>query len=158
MTVIARTSDTERASRAAVTEFFDRFQAHDVEGMGLLCSINASFHYVPTGVRRNGRLQRAEGTVHGMGKAIWHGLISSFPDLSLTVATMTANAEGDVIAQVDVTGTQSKPWGLIRARGQRFTEPHLFILHVDDDQLIDAIAAYWNDASIQQQLGRNEID
>lgn len=158
MTAIAQGAGTERVSRDVVTEFFDRFQSHDVDGMGLLCSLDASFHYVPIEVRRNQRVQRAQGTVQGVGKAIWHGMISSFPDLSLNVTGMTANDHGDVVTQVDVTGTQTRPWLFIRANGQRFAEPHLFILHVRSDQLIDEITAYWNDASIVRQLGHTEVD
>ena len=35
---------------------------------------------------------------------------------------------------------------------------HLFIFRVGADLLIDDITAYWNDASISQQLGHNEVD
>ena len=49
-------------------------------------------------------------------------------------------------------------WGFIRPVGQTFAEPHLFIFHVSADGLIDSITAYWNNASISQQLGHLEVD
>ena len=99
------------------------------------------------------RVLRGDGKVGTIGKPLWTGLINAFPDLSNTVHTITANDDGDVVAEVDIEGTQQLAWGLIKPGGQHYCEPHLFIFHVDEDLLIDAITAYWNDASISQQLG-----
>jgi ketosteroid isomerase-like protein len=150
--------DVAPSAGAVTTEFFDRFHAHDVEGMAALCSIGAGFSYVPVEIWGKQRVQRAEGTVQSMGKAFWHGLIAAFPDLAVNVRTMTANAEGDVVVQVEVSGTQERPWGRITPTGRHFAEPHLFILHVNEDQLIDDLTAYWNEAGIAQQLGHGEVD
>ena len=98
------------------------------------------------------------GKVRTIGKPLWTGLIASFPNLSNTVHTMTSNDEGDVVAQVDIEGTQQLAWGLIAPAGRHYREPHLFIFHVGTDLLIDSITAYWNDAAISQQLGHNEVD
>ena len=75
-----------------------------------------------------------------------------------TVHSVTSNDDGDVVAQVDVEGTQQLAWGLIAPAGRHYCEPHLFIFHVGADLLIDSIAAYWNDAGISQQLGHDEVD
>ena len=72
--------------------------------------------------------------------------------------SITSNDDGDVVAQVDVEGTQQLAWGLIAPAGRHYCEPHLFIVHVGADLLIDSITAYWNDAAISQQLGHNEVD
>ena len=48
--------------------------------------------------------------------------------------------------------------GADRAGGQSYTEPHLFVLHVDADDKIDSITAYWDNASIYKQLGHLEVD
>jgi hypothetical protein len=146
------------SARAVVMEFLDRYRAHDVEGMADLCSLNADFSYVPVELGGKQRVQRAQGGVRSTGKVIWTGLLSSFPDLSLTLLTINANDEGDVVAQIDFEGTQERPWGFVTSTGRHFLEPHLFIFHVGEDQLIDGITAYWNDASISQQLGHREID
>jgi hypothetical protein len=74
------------------------------------------------------------------------------------VHTVTANDEGDVVAEVDIEGTQQLAWGLVRPAGQHYCEPHLFVFHVGPDLLIDSMTGYWNDAGISQQLGHEEVD
>jgi hypothetical protein len=101
---------------------------------------------------------RGDGKVATIGKPLWTGLIASFPNLSNTVRTITSNDDGDVVAEVDIEGTQQLPWGLIAPAGKHYREPHLFIFHVGPDLLIDRITGYWNDAGISQQLGHNEVD
>ena len=149
---------TAESAAGVVTEFFDRYRAQDVNGMADLCSINADFSYVPVEVWGKQRVLRGDGKVATVGKPLWTGLINAFPDLTNTVRTMTANDDGDVVAEVDIGGTQQLAWALTKPAGQRYREPHLFIIHVGEDQLIDSITAYWNDASMSQQLGHEEVD
>ena len=156
-TVTERTRTAESAARG-VTEFFDRYRSHDVEGMTDLCSINAAFSYIPVELWGKQRVLRGDGKVRTIGKPLWTGLIASFPNLSNTVHTITSNDDGDVVAQADIEGTQQLPWGLIAPAGKHYCEPHLFIFHVGADLLIDRITAYWNDAGISQQLGHTEVD
>ena len=155
------TQANERSARTAgqvVTEFFDRYRAHDVEGMTDLCSMNADFSYVPVEIWGKQRVLRGDGKVRTIGKPLWTGLIASFPNLSNTVHTITSNDEGDVVVQADIEGTQQLAWGFIAPAGKHYVEPHLFVFHVGPDGLIDSITAYWNDAGISQQLGHMEVD
>src|SRR5271169_3135153 len=94
------------ASAAVVTEFFDRYRAHDVEGMTDLCAINADFSYVPVEVWGKQRVLRGDGTVGTVGKPLWTGLIASFPNLSNTVHSIASNEDGDVVAEVDIEGVR----------------------------------------------------
>lgn len=158
MTTAQATARTAESAAGIVTEFFTRYRAHDVNGMADLCGINADCTYVPFEVWGKQRVLRGDGKVGTIGKPLWTGLVNAFPDLSNTVHTITANDDGDVVAEVDIEGTQQLAWGMIRPGGQHYCEPHLFIFHVDEDLLIDAITAYWNDASISQQLGHGEVD
>jgi len=158
MTETTQRPRTAESSAAVVTEFFDRYRAHDVDGMTDLCSVMAAFSYVPVELWGKQRVLRGDGTVGTVGKPLWTGLIASFPDLSITVHSITGNDDGDVVAQVDVAGTQQLAWGLIAPAGRRYSEPHLFIFGVGADLLIDSITAYWNNAGISQQLGHNEVD
>lgn len=158
MTETTERGRTAESAAAVVTEFFGRYRAHDVEGMTDLCSINADFSYVPVELWGKQRVLRGDGTVATVGKPLWAGLIASFPDLSNTVTTMTSNDDGDVVAQVDIEGTQELAWSLIAPAGKHYREPHLFIIHVGPDLLIDSVTAYWNDAGICQQLGHDEVD
>jgi ketosteroid isomerase-like protein len=159
MTTLNGTPRAAAGSAAGVVrEFFERYRAHDVDAMTSLCSVNADFCYVPVELWGKQRVLRGDGKVRTVGKPLWTGLIASFPDLSLTVHTISSNDDGDVVAQVDIEGTQQRPWGLIAPAGRHYREPHLFIFHVGADLLIDSITAYWNDAGISQQLGHNEVD
>ena len=158
MTETTQPTRTAESAAAVVTDFFDRYRAHDVDGMTDLCSMNAGFSYVPVELWGKQRVLRGDGKVRTIGKPLWTGLIASFPNLSNTVHTMTSNDEGDVVAQVDIEGTQQLAWGYIVPAGKHYLEPHLFIFHVGPDGLIDSITAYWNDAGISQQLGHMEVD
>jgi ketosteroid isomerase-like protein len=149
---------TAESATAVVSEFFDRYRAHDVDGMTDLCSINTRFSYVPVEMWGKQRVLRGDGTVGTVGKPLWTGLIASFPDLTNTVHSIVANDDGDVVVQADIAGTQQLAWGMITPAGRRYSEPHLFVFHVGPDLLIDGITAYWNDAAISQQLGHIEVD
>jgi ketosteroid isomerase-like protein len=158
MTEVTQRPRTAESAVAVVTEFFDRYRAHDVDTMTELCSVNADFSYVPMELWGKQRVVRGDGKVRTIGKPLWTGLIASFPDLSNTVHTITSNDDGDVVAEVDIEGTQQLPWGLIAPAGRHYREPHLFIFRVGPDLLIDRITGYWNDAGISQQLGHTEVD
>jgi ketosteroid isomerase-like protein len=158
MTEVSTLPRTAESAAGVVTEFFDRYRAHDVEGMTDLCAMNAAFSYPPVELWGKQRVLRGDGKVRTIGKPLWTGLIASFPNLSLAVHTVTSNDDGDVVAEVDIEGTQQLAWGLIAPAGRHYREPHLFIFHVGPDLLIDSITAYWNDAAISQQLGHTEVD
>jgi ketosteroid isomerase-like protein len=158
MTEVNQHSRTAESAAAVVSKFFDRFRAHDLDGMTDLCSMNANFCYVPVELWGKQRVLRGDGKVRTVGKPLWAGMIASFPDLSLTVSSITSNDDGDVVAQVDIEGTQQLAWGLVNPAGKHYLEPHLFIFHVGAGLLIDSVTAYWDDAGISQQLGHNEVD
>jgi predicted ester cyclase len=96
--------------------------------------------------------------VNGVGKALWAGLITAFPDLSNQVLSLSSSPDGTVLAEVVLSGTQASAWGPFTNRGQSFSLPHLFVLHVNDGGLIDSITAYWDNASFSRQLGHLEVD
>src|ERR1700689_4602037 len=158
MTEVSQRPRTAESAAGIVAEFFDRYRAHDVEGMTDLCSINAGLSYVPVELWGKQRVLRGDGKVRTIGKPLWAGLITAFPDLSNTVHAITSNDDGDGVAQAAIEGTQQLPWGLTTPAGRHSREPHLFIFHVGPDLLIDGITAYWNDAGISQQLGHTEVD
>ena len=57
MTEVTQRPRTAESAAGVVTEFFDRYRAHDVEGMTDLCSINADFS-----LRASGVVGQAAGT------------------------------------------------------------------------------------------------
>ncbi|NKQ57683.1 ester cyclase [Amycolatopsis sp. K13G38] len=141
-----------------VAEFFDRYRERDVVAMTDLCSDNCDFSYIPFEVWAKQRVVRGDGKVRTIGRVIWSGLINAFPDLGNTIHHIDGNDEGDVVVACDITGTQQSAWGFIGSQGQYFAEPHLFIMHVGPDGLIDSIKAYWDNAGVNRQLGHLEVD
>lgn len=157
MTTTQEHTHAQRAA-AVATEFFDRYRAHDVDGMADLCTVNADFSYPSYEVWGKQRVLRGDGKVGTVGKPIWKGLLTAFPDLTNTVHRVEANDDGDVVVKVDIGGTQQHAWGYIQPAGKAYDEPHLFLLHVDDDGLIDSIHGYYDNAGICRQLGHVEVD
>jgi steroid delta-isomerase-like uncharacterized protein len=151
---------TRTLSSAAevVAHFFEAYARHDVDAMVDMCADNADFSYVPFEVWGKQRVIRGDGKVQTVGKVLWTGLINSFPDLFNKVHSIDSNDAGDVVVRCDIGGTQQIAWGPITAQGKKFSEPHLFVLHVDDAGQIDSVRAYWNGAGISRQLGHLEVD
>lgn len=157
MTLASSERTSGRAAEAATT-FFDAYRRQDVEAMVELCTKNAGFEYVPFEMWGRQRVMRGAGKVVTIGKALWTGMIGAFPNLTNTVRSVTTDDDGNVAAEVVISGTQSGPWGTIANREQDFSEPHLFVLHVDGEGFIDAITGYWDCASVSRQLGHLEVD
>jgi len=152
------THTLDKAPADTVTEFFAAYRRHDVAAMADLCSDNADFRYLPVEIWGKQRVVRGDGKVHGIGRAIWAGLITAFPDLTNEITSVSTAPDGTVVAEVVLSGTQAGPWGVISSKGQRYSLPHLFVLHVNADGLIDSITAYWDNASLYRQLGHAEVD
>ena len=158
MTVHSVPSGTAAEAADVGRAFFDASRQQDVEAMVDMCSDNALFSYVPFEMWRKQSVIRGDGKVRTIGKPIWSGLINAFPDLTNQVRSVTADDQGDVAAEVIIGGTQARPWGPIAPRGLTYSEPHVFLLHVDGDGKIDSITGYWDNASIYRQLGHLEVD
>jgi steroid delta-isomerase-like uncharacterized protein len=146
------------AAAQAAHDFFDAYRRQDVNAMVELCSDNAEFSYVPMEIWRKQAVLRGDGKVRSIGKPIWAGLIHAFPDLTNEVRSVTADDDGNVAVEVVIGGTQAGPWGPIGPQGKAYSEPHLFVMHVDTDGKIDSITGYWDNASIYRQLGHLEVD
>jgi steroid delta-isomerase-like uncharacterized protein len=146
------------AKLRAVRAFFDAYRAHDVEGMVEACTEQADFDYVPVEMWGKQRVLRGDGKVRGVGKALWVGLIESFPDLTNQVTSLHADDSGNVAAEVVLRGTQAKAWGVIDSPGRSFAVPHLFIFQVDEEGFIADVRAYWDSAEMHRQLGHLEVD
>jgi steroid delta-isomerase-like uncharacterized protein len=152
------TQTMEKAPAETVTEFFAAYRDHNVPAMADLCADNADFRYLPVEIWGKQRVVRGDGKVHGIGRVFWSGLITAFPDLSNEVTSLSTAADGTVVAEVVLSGTQAGAWGVIGSRGQQYTLPHLFVFHVNPSGLIDSITAYWDNASFYRQLGHAEVD
>src|ERR1700676_4581742 len=141
-----------------ITAFFEAYQAHDLERMVELCSDNADFHYIPFEVWGKQRVIRGDGKVRTVGKALWATLIDAFPDLTNKVTSITADDEGNVAAEVRISGTHATPYGTIANQRLHYDLPHVFLFRVGRDGLVEEISGYWDTADFYRQLGRLEVD
>jgi steroid delta-isomerase-like uncharacterized protein len=141
-----------------VLRFFDAYRAHDIEAMADLCSDNAAFRDVPMEFWRRQKVVRADGKARTVGKVMWTGMLSAFPDLTNEVLFVTADEGGHVAAEVTISGTQARDWGTVGNQGRPYRLRHLFIFDVGPEGLIDRIAIYSDNADLFAQLGRVEID
>jgi ketosteroid isomerase-like protein len=143
---------------AVATKFFDAHRAHDIYAMSEMCSPNAKFDYVPFVGHDKQRVVTGSGYVNGVGRTIWALGFRAFGDLTNTVHDVFADGDGNVVAEVTVSGTQSGPYLTLAPRGQSFSGRQLFRLHVDADGRIDDIAAYYDACGMNGQLGHVELD
>lgn len=146
------------AATDTVQEFFQAYRDHDVDGMVDLCTDSSAFRYVPFEVWLRQRVVRANERVRTVGKPLWTALIDAFPDLTNEISSLSADEEGNVAVEVTIGGTQAKDFGAIRGQGGRYDLPHLFLFHVDDEDRIDRIVAYWDTADWYEQLEKVEVD
>ena len=102
-----------------VRDFFDAYRDHDVEGMVDLCRDDAEFSSVPVELWGRQRVVRGDGWVRTVGKVLWTGLIDAFPDLTNRLTSLTADGDGNVAAEVVLSGTQARDWGTVGNRGLR---------------------------------------
>jgi steroid delta-isomerase-like uncharacterized protein len=156
--VSALTEDTQQRTLRVATAFFDAYRRRDVAAMAALCDDDADFRYPAFEVWAKQRVVHGNGKVHAIGRVIWTGLVRAFPDLTNEVTSIRSNVQGTAVAQVLVSGTQAASWGPVANSGKHYEVPHLFVLHVSPDGLIDAIAAYWDNALLYRQLGHAEVD
>jgi ketosteroid isomerase-like protein len=152
------TTSREATARATVIGFFDAYRARDIERMVELCTDNADFRYVPFEVWGRQRVLHGDGKVCTVGKPIWTALLDAFPDLTNTVTSVRADADGNVAVQADISGTQIKDFGVIACAGGHYELPHLFLFHVTGHGLIDDVVSYWDNAQWKKQLGWFEVD
>jgi steroid delta-isomerase-like uncharacterized protein len=141
-----------------INSFFDAYRTHDVERMVDLCDEMARFRSVPFEVWRRQRVIRGEGKANTVGKILWRGLIESFPDLTNRVTKIISDSDGNVAAEVVISGTQAKPWSSVGSQGRSFQSPHLFVFHVNADGKIDNIRSYSDNAGVRAQLGCLDVD
>lgn len=145
-------------SEIRVRAFLDAHRNHDVEAMAGCCADSAQFSYVPVEWWGRQRVARGDGSVGTVGKALWTGLFEAFPDLTNEVTSFVADQNGNVAAEVVISGTQAGEWGTIGNRRRRFALEQLFVFRVGEDGLIERIAAYWDDAELRRQLGSVDVD
>jgi steroid delta-isomerase-like uncharacterized protein len=146
------------AATATVEAFFAAHKKRNQLAMAELCAPRAKFDYVPFVQHDKSRLVTGTGYVNGVGRTVWGLGFRAFPDLTNKVNDVFADDDGNVVAEVTLSGTQQAPYLTVAASGKKFTERHLFRFHVDKDGRIDDITGFWDVGGVNAQLGHHELD
>ena len=129
----------------ACVEFMFAYQQRNVEKMLSFCNPEGEVHFVSLG-------ESGRGKIGELGKAIWSGLIDAFPDITNTLDAAIAEDENSVRCQVMISGTQKKDFAGIENKGKHFDSDHIFIFHLDGDNVIQRIQIQWDHQDLQKQL------
>jgi hypothetical protein len=129
----------------ACVEFMFSYQQRNVAQMLNFCDPEGEVWFMPLG-------EAGRGKIAELGKAIWTSLIDSFPDIDNTVDATIAEDGESVRCQVVISGTQAKDFAGIVSKGKHFDSDHIFIFHLNDQQLIDSIHVSWDHEDFQRQL------
>jgi steroid delta-isomerase-like uncharacterized protein len=151
-------SKRSETATKTVEDFFAAHKKRNVIAMADLCSPRASFDYIPFVQHDKSRRVTGTGYVNGVGRTIWGLGFRAFPDLTNKVNDVFADDEGNVVAEVTISGTQAAPYLTVAPSGKKFSERHLFRFHVDATGKIDDVTSFWDAGGINDQLGHAELD
>ena len=135
----------ELSLKNACVNFMFAYQQRAVDKMLSYCDKNGDIFFKPLG-------EAGKGKIHELGKAIWSGLIDSFPNIDNTVDAAIAEDGDSVRCQVVIRGTQEKDFADIPTKGKTFDSDHIFIFHLNEDGKIDRLQIEWDHADLKRQL------
>jgi predicted ester cyclase len=110
------------------------------------CDPDGLVEFIPMG-------NDGKGKIGELGKALWGGLLESFPDIDNTLDAAVAEGENNVKCKVIIRGTQQRDFADIPTKGLHFESDHIFIFHFNDENKIDHIKIQWNHEDFKKQLG-----
>jgi predicted ester cyclase len=151
-------STRSEAAVAAVEEFFAQHKKRSVIGMAELCAPRAAFESVPFVAHDKQRVIRGVGYVNGVGRTVWGLGFRAFPDLTNKVTDIFADDNGNVVAEVTISGTQASSYLTVASRGQKFTEKQVFRFGTDKTGKIVSVVNYYDAGGMNTQLGHTELD
>jgi steroid delta-isomerase-like uncharacterized protein len=151
-------SKRSEAAVAAVEAFFAAHKKRNTIAMAETCSARATFDYVPFAQHDKQRKITGKGYVNGIGRTIWALNFRAFPDMSSKVTDIFADDEGNVVAEVTLSGTQQGPYLTVAATGAKFSERQLFHFVVNKDGKIEDVTSLYDAGGINSQLGHFELD
>jgi hypothetical protein len=76
---------------------------------------------------------------------VWSGLFDAAPDLTNRLESIFADTEGNVCAEVVLSGTLAKGFAGMMSPNSYYVLPHAFILKIGGKETrIQRIVAYWD--------------
>jgi hypothetical protein len=118
--------------------FFDAYRKQDLDKMVSQCNPEGELRYVPLG-------DQGEGKIGTTGRTVWSGLFDAVPDLTNREQSIFADTEGNVCAEVVLSGTLAKEFAGMMSPNRYYVIPHAFILKIGGEVTrIQRIVAYWD--------------
>jgi SnoaL-like polyketide cyclase len=126
------------ASIQTAEGFFNAYRNRDLDKMVAQCNPEGELRYVPLGTQ-------GEGKIGTTGMTVWSGLFDAVPDLTNRVESIFADTEGNVCAEVVLSGTLAKEFAGMMTPNRYYALPHVFILKIyGEETRIQRIVAYWD--------------
>jgi len=120
-------------------QFFDAYDAHDVDGMTALFTDDALGRYAPYG-------RESIVPIHGGIDAIWRAFPQAVPNFRVKVIEIIPAEGNTVVIQTEMSGPiPADPLGIAK-QGQVVFIPHAYILRFDPKGKIARLDAYWDNA------------
>ena len=121
-----------------VEGFLDAYRKRDLDKMVAYCNPDGELWYVPLG-------NQAKGKIGATGRTVWTGLFDAAPDLTNRVESIFSDTEGNVCAEVVLSGTLAKEFAGMMTLNRYYVLPHAFVFKVGgEDSQIQRIVAYWD--------------
>jgi hypothetical protein len=118
--------------------FFNAYRKRDLDKMVAHCNPKGELRYVPLG-------NQGEGMIGTTGRSVWSGLFDAVPNLTNRLESIFADTEGNVCAEVVLSGTLAKEFAGMKTPNHYYVLPHAFILKVGGEETrIQGIVAYWD--------------
>src|SRR3954470_15732273 len=136
----------ELSMKNKCVEFMFAYQQKNVDKMLSFCDPDGIVEFIPLG-------EQGKGKIGELGRIIWTTLIDSFPDIENTLDAAIAEDENTVRCQVVIRGTQAKEFAGVKNEGKHFDSDHIFIFHLNGNNIIDHIKVKWNHEDFKHQLG-----
>lgn len=121
------------------------YQQKDVDKMMSFCNPDGIVEFKPLGSAGTGKIGE-------LGRGIWQSLVECFPNIDNTLDAAVADDYRTVRCQVVIRGTQKKDFAGIKSTGKSFDSDHIFIFHINEENMIDHISVEWNHEDFVRQL------
>jgi ketosteroid isomerase-like protein len=118
-------------------KFFTAYDAHDVDGMLVLCADGAIGRYAPYG-------RESVVPIRGGIDLIWRAFPNAVPNFRVKVIEMIPAEGNTVVIQAEMSGPIPAEVPPIAKKGQDVHIPHCYILRFDANGKITRLDAYWD--------------
>lgn len=132
------------SSKSIGIDFFKAYQLQNIDAMLSMCDKDCTVSFVPLG-------DQGKGNIHLVGKAIWEGLIASFPSIENRVNNISLE-EGRIKCDVTIWGRQEQDFAGLTSKGNEFEEGHIFIFKVNQNNKVEDLTINWDHESFVKQL------